>query len=197
MPVFPAPTWADKLPNLSKPELHVIPILNSYSCRPIMNEMLQCANVNNIFRESASGGMCSVPRGNIMEQKDCKMGFEINFRYSLQQSVTSWRNDISWVVIGVGTPRCIWELQSHSRRLVHLADPNGCISDVVNTKVFQMRRAGYEMKIIASAKITEDGTVLQQSIIFWIILFLKNINQNLLKHLKKKRMKRSRKYPVS
>ncbi|KAE8589656.1 hypothetical protein XENTR_v10017683 [Xenopus tropicalis] len=85
-----------------------------------MNEMLQCANVNNIFRESASGGMCSVPRGNIMEQKDCKMGFEINFRYSLQQSVTSWRNDISWVVIGVGTPRCIWELQSHSRRLVHL-----------------------------------------------------------------------------
>ncbi|XP_031761289.1 alpha-1-macroglobulin-like [Xenopus tropicalis] len=39
-----------------------------------------------------------------------------------------------------------------------MADPNGCISDVVNTKVFQMRRAGYEMKIIASAKITEDGT---------------------------------------
>uniref|UniRef100_A0A1B8Y3Y4 Alpha-2-macroglobulin n=1 Tax=Xenopus tropicalis TaxID=8364 RepID=A0A1B8Y3Y4_XENTR len=38
------------------------------------------------------------------------------------------------------------------------ADLNGCISDVVNTKVFQMRRAGYEMKIIASAKITEDGT---------------------------------------
>eukprot|EP00079_Xenopus_tropicalis_P019513 XP_012809246.2 PREDICTED: alpha-1-macroglobulin-like [Xenopus tropicalis] len=37
------------------------------------------------------------------------------------------------------------------------ADPNGCISDVVN-RVFQMRRAGYEMKIIASAKITEDGT---------------------------------------
>ncbi|OCT69765.1 hypothetical protein XELAEV_18036689mg [Xenopus laevis] len=38
------------------------------------------------------------------------------------------------------------------------AGPDGCISDVVNTKIFQMRRTGYEMKIIASAKITEDGT---------------------------------------
>ncbi|OCT71339.1 hypothetical protein XELAEV_18034319mg [Xenopus laevis] len=38
------------------------------------------------------------------------------------------------------------------------AGPNGCISDVVNTKIFQMRRTGYEMKIIASAKITEEGT---------------------------------------
>ncbi|XP_029436361.1 alpha-2-macroglobulin isoform X2 [Rhinatrema bivittatum] len=38
------------------------------------------------------------------------------------------------------------------------ADGNGCFSEVVNTKLFQMKRSGYEMKLRVAASITEEGT---------------------------------------
>ncbi|XP_072279933.1 alpha-2-macroglobulin-like [Pyxicephalus adspersus] len=37
-------------------------------------------------------------------------------------------------------------------------DNNGCFSEVVKTKVFQLRRSGYENKLTVTAKITEEGT---------------------------------------
>ncbi|KAM5141229.1 alpha-2-macroglobulin-like [Mantella aurantiaca] len=42
--------------------------------------------------------------------------------------------------------------------LSHEADNNGCFSEVVKTKLFQLRRHGYENKVTAKAKITEEGT---------------------------------------
>ncbi|XP_063819368.1 alpha-2-macroglobulin-like [Pseudophryne corroboree] len=42
--------------------------------------------------------------------------------------------------------------------LSHKADSNGCFSKVVKTKFFQLRRNEFQMKITATAKITEDGT---------------------------------------
>ncbi|XP_075467863.1 alpha-2-macroglobulin-like isoform X2 [Ascaphus truei] len=54
--------------------------------------------------------------------------------------------------------QCPGEENSVCEELSHQADSNGCFSEVVKTKVFQMKRTGYEMKIKASAKITEDGT---------------------------------------
>ncbi|OXB53663.1 hypothetical protein ASZ78_013716 [Callipepla squamata] len=38
------------------------------------------------------------------------------------------------------------------------ADARGCVSAVVRTKIFQLRRRGYEMSIEVQGKITEDGT---------------------------------------
>nr|XP_033779780.1 alpha-2-macroglobulin [Geotrypetes seraphini] len=43
------------------------------------------------------------------------------------------------------------------------ADENGCFSEVVNTKIFQMKRSGYEMSLRVTAKITEEGTELMLS----------------------------------
>ncbi|XP_069609938.1 alpha-2-macroglobulin-like [Ranitomeya imitator] len=53
---------------------------------------------------------------------------------------------------------CHLEEKSVCEDLSHQADKNGCFSEVVKTKIFQMKRSGYEMKLIASAKITEEGT---------------------------------------
>ncbi|KAG8435793.1 hypothetical protein GDO86_013654 [Hymenochirus boettgeri] len=53
---------------------------------------------------------------------------------------------------------CPGEEDGVCEEINHRTDPNGCYYKVVNTKLFQMRRSGYEMKIIASAKITEEGT---------------------------------------
>ncbi|XP_041426097.1 alpha-2-macroglobulin isoform X2 [Xenopus laevis] len=53
---------------------------------------------------------------------------------------------------------CEGEKDSVCEEINHRAGPNGCFSEVVSTKIFQMRRTGYKNKIIASAKITEDGT---------------------------------------
>ncbi|XP_048809641.1 alpha-2-macroglobulin-like isoform X2 [Lagopus muta] len=38
------------------------------------------------------------------------------------------------------------------------ADVHGCVSAVVRTKIFQLRRRGYKMSIEVQGKITEDGT---------------------------------------
>ncbi|KAM7180777.1 alpha-2-macroglobulin-like [Macrochelys suwanniensis] len=38
------------------------------------------------------------------------------------------------------------------------ADVRGCVSNVVKTKIFQLKRKGYEMKIEVQGKITEEGT---------------------------------------
>ncbi|XP_065436582.1 alpha-1-macroglobulin-like, partial [Chrysemys picta bellii] len=38
------------------------------------------------------------------------------------------------------------------------ADVRGCVSNVVNTKIFQLKRKSYEMKIEVEGKITEEGT---------------------------------------
>ncbi|XP_073402583.1 alpha-2-macroglobulin [Dendrobates tinctorius] len=53
---------------------------------------------------------------------------------------------------------CNLEEKSVCEDLSHQADKNGCFSEVVKTRIFQMKRTGYEMKLIASAKITEEGT---------------------------------------
>ncbi|XP_075699320.1 alpha-2-macroglobulin [Rhinoderma darwinii] len=53
---------------------------------------------------------------------------------------------------------CRLEERSVCEDLSHEADKNGCFSQVVKTKLFQLKRNGYEMKIVASAKIAEDGT---------------------------------------
>ncbi|KAM3912870.1 alpha-2-macroglobulin-like isoform 2-T3 [Leptodactylus fuscus] len=53
---------------------------------------------------------------------------------------------------------CRLEEKGVCENLSHEADKNGCFSEVVKTKFFQLRRSGYEMKLIASAKITEEGT---------------------------------------
>ncbi|XP_066457148.1 alpha-2-macroglobulin-like isoform X1 [Eleutherodactylus coqui] len=53
---------------------------------------------------------------------------------------------------------CAQAERSVCEDLSHEADKNGCFSQVVKTKLFQMKRFGYEMKLIASAKITEEGT---------------------------------------
>lgn len=53
---------------------------------------------------------------------------------------------------------CRMEEKSVCEDLSHQADKNGCFSQVVKTKLFQLKRSGYEMKLIASAKITEEGT---------------------------------------
>ncbi|XP_068113698.1 LOW QUALITY PROTEIN: alpha-2-macroglobulin-like [Hyperolius riggenbachi] len=43
------------------------------------------------------------------------------------------------------------------------ADHDGCFSEVVKTKLFQLKRNGYDMKLTATAKITEDGTGVELS----------------------------------
>ncbi|KAM4030483.1 alpha-2-macroglobulin isoform 2-T2 [Anomaloglossus baeobatrachus] len=53
---------------------------------------------------------------------------------------------------------CHLEEKSVCEDLSHQADKNGCFSAVVKTRIFQMKRSGYEMKLIASAKVTEEGT---------------------------------------
>ncbi|KAG8435794.1 hypothetical protein GDO86_013655 [Hymenochirus boettgeri] len=53
---------------------------------------------------------------------------------------------------------CPNEEDSMCEEISQQADSNGCCSKEVNTKIFQLRRRGYEMKITASAIITEDGT---------------------------------------
>ncbi|KAM4605845.1 alpha-2-macroglobulin-like [Discoglossus pictus] len=54
--------------------------------------------------------------------------------------------------------RCPKQEDSVYEELSHHTDANGCFSDVVNTKIFQMQRSGYEMKIHALATIIEEGT---------------------------------------
>ncbi|XP_063818159.1 alpha-2-macroglobulin isoform X2 [Pseudophryne corroboree] len=53
---------------------------------------------------------------------------------------------------------CAGEENSVCEELSHQADNNGCFSDEVKTKVFQLRRNEFQMRITATAKITEDGT---------------------------------------
>ncbi|XP_056385116.1 alpha-2-macroglobulin-like isoform X3 [Hyla sarda] len=53
---------------------------------------------------------------------------------------------------------CAMEEKSVCEDFSHQADKNGCFSQVVKTKLFQLKRSGYEMKLIVSAKITEEGT---------------------------------------
>ncbi|XP_053306303.1 alpha-2-macroglobulin isoform X2 [Spea bombifrons] len=53
---------------------------------------------------------------------------------------------------------CQGEEDAVCEELLHQAGPDGCFSDVMPTKIFQMKRTGYEMKITAKATITEDGT---------------------------------------
>ncbi|KAM8924771.1 alpha-2-macroglobulin [Pelodytes ibericus] len=53
---------------------------------------------------------------------------------------------------------CQDQEDSVCEEISHQAGRDGCYSEVVQTKIFQMRRTGYEMKIVAKAKIIEDGT---------------------------------------
>ncbi|KAM4608152.1 alpha-2-macroglobulin-like [Discoglossus pictus] len=53
---------------------------------------------------------------------------------------------------------CQGEEDGVCEELSHHTDANGCFSDVVKTKPFQMQRSGYEMAVKAFAKIIEDGT---------------------------------------
>ncbi|XP_044155176.1 LOW QUALITY PROTEIN: alpha-2-macroglobulin-like [Bufo gargarizans] len=53
---------------------------------------------------------------------------------------------------------CRLEQRSVCEDFSHEADKTGCFSQVVKTKIFQLKRSGYEMKLVASAKITEEGT---------------------------------------
>uniref|UniRef100_A0A8C3HPL3 Alpha-2-macroglobulin bait region domain-containing protein n=1 Tax=Chrysemys picta bellii TaxID=8478 RepID=A0A8C3HPL3_CHRPI len=48
--------------------------------------------------------------------------------------------------------------QSRSRCYGREADVRGCVSNVVKTKIFQLKRKSYEMKIEVEGKITEEGT---------------------------------------
>lgn len=42
--------------------------------------------------------------------------------------------------------------------LLQQTDIYGCISEVVKTKLFQLKRSGYENKLHVEAKIKEEGT---------------------------------------
>ncbi|XP_068111358.1 alpha-2-macroglobulin-like isoform X2 [Hyperolius riggenbachi] len=58
---------------------------------------------------------------------------------------------------------CANEEDSVCEEFSRQADNNGCFSEVVKTKSFQLKRNGYDMKLTATAKITEDGTGVELS----------------------------------
>lgn len=47
-----------------------------------------------------------------------------------------------------------WELSSSSLQ----ADDKGCFSQVIKTKVFQLKQKGHDMNIEVEAKVKEEGT---------------------------------------
>lgn len=53
------------------------------------------------------------------------------------------------------------ESQAVCERFSHKLNNQGCFSQQVKTKIFQMRRQGYEMKLEVEAKIQEEGTELE------------------------------------
>ncbi|KAM9325073.1 alpha-2-macroglobulin-like [Gastrophryne carolinensis] len=55
---------------------------------------------------------------------------------------------------------CPEDESSVCESLSHEADNQGCFSATVNTKIFQLRRNGYEMKLTALATIKEEGTAI-------------------------------------
>ncbi|XP_030393660.1 alpha-2-macroglobulin-like isoform X1 [Gopherus evgoodei] len=50
------------------------------------------------------------------------------------------------------------EAEAVCEEFTRQADVRGCVSNVVETKIFQLKRKGYEMKIEVQGKITEEGT---------------------------------------
>ncbi|NXO02977.1 A2MG protein, partial [Rhinopomastus cyanomelas] len=50
------------------------------------------------------------------------------------------------------------EAEALCEEFTKVADARGCVSAVVRTKLFQLQRRGYEMRIEVQGKITEDGT---------------------------------------
>ncbi|TFJ98938.1 Alpha-2-macroglobulin [Platysternon megacephalum] len=50
------------------------------------------------------------------------------------------------------------EAEAVCEEFTRQADIRGCVSNVVKTKIFQLKRKGYEMKIEVQGKITEEGT---------------------------------------
>nr|XP_032641607.1 LOW QUALITY PROTEIN: alpha-2-macroglobulin-like [Chelonoidis abingdonii] len=50
------------------------------------------------------------------------------------------------------------EAEAVCEEFTRQADVQGCVSNVVKTKIFQLKRKGYEMKIEVQGKITEEGT---------------------------------------
>ncbi|XP_065440718.1 alpha-2-macroglobulin-like isoform X1 [Chrysemys picta bellii] len=50
------------------------------------------------------------------------------------------------------------EAESVCEEFTRQADVRGCVSNVVKTKIFQLKRKDYEMKIEVEGKITEEGT---------------------------------------
>ncbi|TFJ98947.1 caM kinase-like vesicle-associated protein [Platysternon megacephalum] len=50
------------------------------------------------------------------------------------------------------------EAEAVCEEFTRQADVRGCVSNVVKTKIFQLKRKGYEMKIEVQGKITEEGT---------------------------------------
>ncbi|XP_053548778.1 alpha-2-macroglobulin isoform X2 [Bombina bombina] len=53
---------------------------------------------------------------------------------------------------------CPGEEDAVCEEITHHTDARGCSSDVVDTKLFQIKRTGYDMNIVTYAKITEEGT---------------------------------------
>ncbi|XP_030393678.1 alpha-2-macroglobulin-like isoform X1 [Gopherus evgoodei] len=50
------------------------------------------------------------------------------------------------------------EAEAVCEEFTRQADVRGCVSNVVKTKIFQLKRKGYKMKIEVQGKITEEGT---------------------------------------
>ncbi|XP_044854084.1 alpha-2-macroglobulin-like isoform X2 [Mauremys mutica] len=50
------------------------------------------------------------------------------------------------------------EAEAVCEEFTRQADVRGCVSNVVKTKIFQLKRKGYEMKIEVQGKLTEEGT---------------------------------------
>ncbi|XP_078532594.1 alpha-2-macroglobulin-like [Lissotriton helveticus] len=53
---------------------------------------------------------------------------------------------------------CGPESKAICETFTRMADSKGCFAEVVKTKMFQLRRRGYDMKITVNAKMTEKGT---------------------------------------
>ncbi|NP_001427290.1 alpha-2-macroglobulin-like precursor [Microcaecilia unicolor] len=55
------------------------------------------------------------------------------------------------------------EFEAVCEKYSRQADEKGCFSEVVDTKIFQMKRSGYDMRLKVTASITEEGTGLMLS----------------------------------
>lgn len=58
------------------------------------------------------------------------------------------------------------------------ADDKGCFTQLVKTKVFQLRQRGYDMTIQVEAKIKEEGTGL-----FVLLININSLSLQYIKHL--------------